>query len=87
VATTTTPASRPEYRDSTVEDSGKGRALRRDPRVSLCWDDERPRGSSTSTPVQGDGDTDETSLPAPDGDHPDLSGHDAIAHAVVDALA
>lgn len=27
---------------NTGEDSGKGRALRRDPRVSLCWDDERP---------------------------------------------
>ena len=27
---------------NTGESSGKGRALRRDPRVSLCWDDERP---------------------------------------------
>jgi PPOX class probable F420-dependent enzyme len=27
---------------NTGENSGKGRALRRDPRVSLCWDDERP---------------------------------------------
>jgi len=27
---------------NTAEESGKGRALRRDPRVSLCWDDERP---------------------------------------------
>jgi PPOX class probable F420-dependent enzyme len=27
---------------TTVETSAKGRALRRDPRVALCWDDERP---------------------------------------------
>ena len=27
---------------NTGENSGKGRALRLDPRVSLCWDDERP---------------------------------------------
>lgn len=27
---------------NTGESSGKGRALRRDPRVSLCWDDDRP---------------------------------------------
>ncbi len=27
---------------NTGESSGKGRALRRDPRVSLCWDDEQP---------------------------------------------
>jgi len=27
---------------TTHETSAKGRALRRDPRISLCWDDERP---------------------------------------------
>jgi len=27
---------------TTVETSTKGRALRRDPRISLCWDDDRP---------------------------------------------
>ena len=38
------------------------------------------------TPFKGDGDTDDTSLLAADGDHPNQSGHDAIARAVVDAL-
>jgi lysophospholipase L1-like esterase len=44
------------------------------------------RYADVYTPFKGDGTTDDTTLLAPDGDHPNAAGHGVLARAIVDAV-